>query len=244
MGCRVMVKDLKKDDAADVQLEAVIRKIPFLACLSDGEISTLRKIFVRRQFAKNQSILHEEDTLNYFYVILKGKVKIVQFSAEGKEKILAIHKRGDFFGEMALLDGRTLLATVIAMEETAVGLISRDAFHQHLLMNNRVLREMLVLLCGRLRDAWSMMKVMSFADAEHRVRAAMLCMADQFGIQDSTGTRIDIKLTHSDIANFASLARETATRIINRLEKAQEIEIIEHKYIVLKPSFYQKVDFL
>jgi len=243
-GQTIMKKDLKKDDMTEANMESYIRKIPFLACLHDTEISEFKRIIVKKQFVKDASILHEENTSNYFYFIMKGKVKIVQLSAGGKEKILAIHKKGDFFGEMAILDGKTAPATVIAMEDTLIGLISRDMFDQHLLTNNRVLREMIILLCGRLRDAWSMMRVMSFADAEHRVKAVLEGMAEQFGIHGPGGTLIDIKLTHSDIGNFASLARETATRMMNRLEKAQEIEIIHHKYILLKPAFYKKNDIL
>lgn len=235
----VMKKDLQ-DHVQQEMIDDLIRKIPFLACLNDAEIAEFKRLVMKKKFMKNQYILHEEDTSNYFYFILKGKVKIIQLSDDGKEKMLAIHKKGDFFGEMAILDGKTAPATVVAMEDTMIGLISREMFHQYLLNNNEVLKEIIALLCSRLRDAWSMVKIMSFADAEHRVRAVLKYMAEQFGIQSPGGTLINIKLTHSDIGNFASLARETATRMLNRLEKAQEIEIIDHKYILLKPAFEKK----
>ena len=44
------------------------------------------------------------------------------------EQIIAINKKNDFFGEMALLDGRTAPATVIAHEDAVIGLISKDDF--------------------------------------------------------------------------------------------------------------------
>lgn len=238
-----MKKDLK-DRAEDAGIDHVIRKIPFLAGMNDKEMNALNGLIVEKQFRKNQPILHEEDTSGYFYLIITGKVKVIQLSADGKEKILAIHKRGDFFGEMAILDGKTAPATVFALEDTRLGLISREIFNLYLLENNKVLREIIALLCSRLRDAWSMMKVMSFADAEHRVRAVLRFMSMQFGVPDPGGTRIDMKLTHSDIGNFASLTRETATRMLNRLEKTKEIEIARHKYILLKPAFLKNTDLL
>jgi CRP/FNR family transcriptional regulator len=112
------------------------------------------------------------------------------------------------------------------------------------LSNNKVLKEIIAMLCTRLRDAWSMVKVMSFADAEHRVKAVLKYMGERFGVPDSRGTIIQVKLTHSDIANFASLSRETATRMINRLVKADEIEALDHKYILLKPAFQKNFDLL
>ncbi|WP_333655993.1 Crp/Fnr family transcriptional regulator [Dissulfurispira sp.] len=53
--------------------------------------------------------------------------------ADGKEHILAVHKTGDFFGEMALLDGKTAPATVIAMEDTDILIMSRKDFEESLL---------------------------------------------------------------------------------------------------------------
>jgi len=233
-----MKKDLQ-EIARRARSEALIRKIPFLACLNDAESDVIRGLIVERQFLKNKAILHEEDTSNYLYFIFTGKVKVTQVSADGRERILAVHKKGDFFGEMAILDGKTAPATVTAIEDTKIGLVSRDVFHRLLLDHNKVLREIIVLLCGRLREAWSMMKVMRFADAEHRIRAVLQYMAEQFGVQEAGGIRIDLKLTHSDMGSFAALTRETATRMLRRLEKAGEIEITGQKHILLKPAFYE-----
>lgn len=233
-----------KDMARRTGDDRLIRNIPFLSCLNDEEIVTFRHMIVERQFAKDQVILHEEDTPNYLYFIYTGKVKIIQLSVDGKERMIAIHKQGDFFGEMAILDGMTEPATVVALENTKIGLISGEMFHHYLLSNNKVLKEIIAMLCARLRDAWSMVKVMSFADAEHRVKAVLKYMGDRFGVPDSRGTIIQVKLTHSDIANFASLSRETATRMIHRLVKADEIEALDHKYILLKPAFQKNFDLL
>ncbi len=96
------------------------------------------------------------------------------------------------------------------------------------------------LLCERLREAWLMLKVTSFADAEHRIRAVLTHMADQFGIKDARGTIINLKLTHKDLAHLASISRETVTRFLNSFEKNGEIEILDNKSILLKPAFLEK----
>jgi CRP/FNR family transcriptional regulator, cyclic AMP receptor protein len=240
----MVVKTSLKESARLSRIDYAIGKIPFLACLGADEIAELKSLIEEKQFKKNQIILHEEDTANYFYFVFSGKVKIIQLSAEGKEKILAIHKKGDFFGEMAILDGGTVPATVIALENSLIGQISREVFCRQLLENNKVLRGIILMLCGRLRNAWLMMKVMSFADAEHRVRSVLRFLAEQFGVPGPEGTLIDMKLTHSDIGNFASLTRETVTRVMNRLENAKEIEITDHKFILLTPAFHKNIDFL
>ncbi|MCX5854619.1 MAG: Crp/Fnr family transcriptional regulator [Deltaproteobacteria bacterium] len=231
-----------KDFTHKMDFHHFINNIPFLACLSDDEINDIKKITIEKRFSKNQVILQEEDTPHYLYFVYSGKVKVVQRSGDGKERMIAIHKRGDFFGEMAALDGMTAPATVIAIEDAKVGFITRADFENHLLKNRRVLMEIIAMLCGRLREAWRMLKMMSFADAEKRVRIILKNMEEQFGIKDQRGTIINFKLTHKDIAEFASISRETVTRTIKKLVDAGEIEILENRRFLLKPAFLKNND--
>ena len=222
-----------------VRIHKIIRSIPFLACLADEESNELEKIIIEKHFRKNEVILLEEDTPNFMYIVFSGKVKVVKISVDGKEQIVAMHKKGDFFGEMSILDGKTRSATVIAMEEMDVGLIHRNDF-QRLLGNNKVVREIVAILCSRLRDALLMLKVLSFADAEQRVRAILTHLSEQYGVREQRGTLINVTLTHKDIAGYASVSRETVTRLIGRFQEAGEIELLGHKCILLKPSFGEK----
>ena len=227
-----------------LEFDHLIKSIPFLSRLSDDEVNEIKHITIEKRFLKNQTILQEEDTPNYLYFVYSGKVKVVQINAEGKERMIAIHKRGDFFGEMAALDGMTAPATVIAIEDTKVGFISRADFETYLLKNNKVLKEIIAMLCGRLREAWRTLKMMSFADAEEKVRIILKNMAGQFGIQDQRGTIINLKLTHKDIAEFASISRETVTRTFKKFVEAGEIEILDNRRILLKPAFLKSTDLL
>ena len=218
--------------------DKLVKQIPFLSELSEVE---LRRIIIRKHFGKNQVILYEEDTAKFIYFVYSGKVKAVQLSIDGKERILAIHKKGDFFGEMSILDGKSSPATVIAMEEAEIGFISKEDFDWYLMKNEHVVRGIVTMLCERLREAWLMLKVTSFADAEHRMRAVLIHLGDQFGITDARGRIINLKLTHKDLAHLASISRETATRFLNSFEKKGEIEILESKTILLKHDFLEKL---
>ncbi|MCL4537918.1 MAG: Crp/Fnr family transcriptional regulator [Nitrospirae bacterium] len=217
--------------------DRIIKGIPFFACLSEEEIKELRHVLVEKHFSRNKIIFLEEDTQNYMYVILSGRVKIVHLGQDGKEHILAVHKTGDFFGEMALLDGKTAPATVIAMEDTNIMIMSKKDFEEYLLKNSRVLKEIIAILCARLRDSWMMNKIMSLTSAEDRVRTLLKLMGMHYGMEDKRGTVITLRLTHQDIADYSSLSRETVTRLLNRLVRDGEIEVLDNRNILLKPSF-------
>ncbi len=221
-----------------LKVKNILRSIPFFS-LSEEEIDKLGRIIVEKHFLKNEVILLEEDTPNYMYIIYSGKVKVVQLSYDGKEQILAIHKKGDYFGELALLDGKTSPATVIALEDTHIGLLSRYDFEQNLLRNEKVLREISFMLCSRLREAWLRLKVLSFADAENRVRAVLRLVSMNYGAKDQRGIIITLRLTHKDIAAYASVSRETVTRLLDRFSHEGEIEFLDHN-IILKPPFLTK----
>jgi CRP/FNR family transcriptional regulator len=226
------------------EYEALLRKISFFACLSEEQLGTLQQIIRKRRFRKHEVILLEENTCNFMYVVFSGKVKVVHQSEKGKEHILAFHKQGDSFGEMALLDGKTAPASVIAMEDTEIGLLAQHDFEHFLLNNAKLARHIITILCGRLRESWNMLKVMSLADAEQRVRATLRQIATLYGVPDQRGTIIALKLTHKDIAEHASVARETVSRLLKRFVRNNEIEVLDGKYFLLKPVFSRKIDTL
>lgn len=219
----------------------ILKGINFLSSLNDTELSDILKFVTKKTFFKNEVILSEEDTTNYMYIIFSGRVKVVQKGIDGREHIVAFHKKGDFFGEMALLDGKTSPATVIAIEDSEIGLIKKDVFNNLFLKNEKILREIISMLCQRLRQEWIMHKVITISNADQRVRMVLKKLSEQNGVKDVRGTIITLKVTHKDIADYAVTSRETVTRILNRLIAAGEIEILKDKYILLKKAFFEKI---
>lgn len=215
----------------------MLENIPIFSGLLPEEKSRLNQIIMEKHFKKNSIILMEDESKSFMYVIFSGKIKVVRITADGKEQILVIRKRGDFFGEMTLLDGKSQPATVVAMEDAAVGLISKVDFEQYFMKDANILKHIITMLCERLRDSWVMLRVLGMPDAETRVRAVLAHISSAYGIKDVRGIIIPFKLTHKEIADFAALARETVSRLLARLSQSGEIEIIGRKNIILKPSF-------
>ena len=212
----------------------IFQNIPFLSCLSNEEKQEVCKHVILKECPKNDILLHEEENAQYMYLLLSGQVKVVQLNGEGKEHILAIHKKGHYFGEMAFIDGKTSPATVIVQEKTRVGLISREVFVNHILTNPKSVNVIIKLLCGRLRDAWLKISTTDFSDAEQRIWNVFKDLSEKCGKQDSQGVMIDLRITHQDIAGLCSTSRETVTRFLNNARKNGYIEILAGKKILLK----------
>ncbi|GLI40142.1 Crp/Fnr family transcriptional regulator [Geobacter hydrogenophilus] len=227
-----------------VDLQPVLRSIPLFAPLPPDDIESLSRLIDIRVFPKNRTILHEADTANYMYLVLAGKVRVVQQGADGSEQVLAIHRKGAFFGEMALLDGRTSPATLMAHEDATVGLIARTTFESQILTNDRVLRQIISVLCGRLRESWFLMKLTRFPSAEQKIRGVLKYLGTQYGVDDSRGKILTIKLTHQTVASYASVSRETASRILGRFSRNGEIELLASRRMLLKPLLFHNPPYL
>lgn len=210
----------------------LIRSVPLFSTLTDDEFNQLAHIFVARAYRKNQVIFLEEETGNYMYLVLSGKVKVAKAGTGGKETILAIHRTGDFFGEMSLLDGKTAPATVSAMEDSKIISVSGIDFHKYLLHNEKVMLQIIQVLCARLRQVWQTQSLSS-STADARIRMGVYQLAKRHGIRDAHGTIIDLKITHQELAEMVGTSRETVTRVLTRLREQGIIEIDQRRITLL-----------
>jgi CRP/FNR family transcriptional regulator len=193
-----------------------------------------------RRFQKNEIILYEEDTNEYMYVILGGKVKVTQVSEDGKETILSLHRVGEFFGEMSLIDGKTVPATVTATDKTLTAIISRKDFYELIYGQNKVLDNLLEILCARLRKSWEIIQLLNFNNASQRLRMLFYLLSTEYGRETPEGIVLDLKLTHRDIANMAGVTRETVTRVLDKWQKEKEITVQKNKLICMRRGFIQE----
>ena len=210
----------------------LIRSVPLFSTLTDEEFNQLRHIFAVKAYHKNQIIFLEEETGNYMYLVLSGKVKVSKSGSAGKETILAIHRTGDFFGEMSLLDGKTAPATVSAMEDAKIISVSGADFHKYLMHNEKVMLQIINVLCARLRQVWQTQSLSS-STADARIRMGIYQLAKRHGIRDAHGTIIDLKITHQELAEMVGTSRETVTRVLARLREQGIIEIDQRRMTLL-----------
>lgn len=216
-----------------------LKNVTLFSALTDDELKEIGDKISLRNFKKNEVILHEEDTSELMYLIIAGKVKVVQISADGKETILALHKSGDFFGEMSLIDGKTAPATVVATENSRIAFISKKDFFSLITMQKKLFWQLLQIFCARLREAFERIQILSFSNASQRIKMLLVMLAETYGKKTEKGIRLDIKLTHQNIADMTGITRETVTRIINKAQREGDITL-KNKIIYLNPDFIKR----
>jgi CRP/FNR family transcriptional regulator len=215
----------------------MLRHIELFSSIGEKELHQITEHIIQRNYKKNQIILDEEETNEFMYIIIRGKVKIARVGMDGKETILSLHGSGEFFGELSLIDGKTTPATVFALDNSHVAIISRGHFYSLLYTQHKVLENLLRILVSRLRDSWNKIQMLTFHNAADRVKLLLRMLADNLGEETDRGTILTVKLIHQDIADMTGLTRETVTRVLDRYVKNGEIKIHGNKHIILTPDF-------
>ena len=87
-----------------------------------------------------------------------------------------------------------------------------------LLDNTRVNGAVLKMLCTRCREAWAQISVLAFHHADARIRAVLYHLCQKHGVRTAQGVKIDLQITHRELAEMAGISRETATRVLGQLQ--------------------------
>ena len=105
-----------------------------------------------KTFDTGARLFKEGDAGDVAYLIKSGKVKITKTGGDGQQKVVGLVGAGGIVGEMALIDDQTRVATVEAMEETTVLVISQDALKSRLEKADPVVGRLLHSFTERVRE--------------------------------------------------------------------------------------------
>ncbi len=212
----------------------VLRSIPLFSELNDKQLEEISRHCIRQIYKKDNMVLIEEEVGSTMFVILDGRVKISRISDEGREVILSILCDGDFFGEMAILDGQTRSANAVTLEDTQMLIIRRENFLQMLYDYPQIAINLLKELAHRLRRSDSQIKSLSLQNALGRVASTLLRIADDSGIIKQGKVEISQLPPQQDLANMAGTSRETISRVIKSLSQLGYIKKEGSKLIILE----------
>ncbi|PYK83886.1 MAG: cyclic nucleotide-binding protein [Verrucomicrobia bacterium] len=130
---------------------ATLRSVPLFASLDSKATAELGKYLTIHDYPKSATIFRYGDPGDAMYLIDVGKVRISITDADGAVVTLAELGAGDFFGDMAMLDGQGRSANATAIEHARLAKLTRDDFLSFMRGDPRVTLELLTALTQRLR---------------------------------------------------------------------------------------------
>lgn len=183
-------------------------------------------------YKKGQLVFYEGNRPSGLYCINKGKIKLYQIGASGREQIVRLAKEGDVLGYRALISGEVYNASAAAIEDSLICFIPRKTFFDLLQVNSELSTRVMQLLSHDLKSAET--RITGLAQKPVRERLAeTLLMLQQFYGTEKDGATINATLTREDMANIVGTATETAIRLLSEFKSEKLIDLEGKKIKVL-----------
>jgi len=199
----------------------MLKEMPIFSCLDAETIRYFERVAVRQKFPQNTILFSKGDESDSLYVVLSGRVKAIVQDEQGKEVILSIISPGEYFGEMAAIDGEPRSATIVTKEPTEVLVIRRDDFGKILSSNPGMVFDLVKVLLERFRKADEKIESLAFSSVYHRVATLLM----QVAMPKGQKWIIEEKLTHQEVADMVGSSRETVSRAMKELVDAGYISM-------------------
>jgi CRP/FNR family cyclic AMP-dependent transcriptional regulator len=211
----------------------MLRHIPLFAGLAEEDLRLVSDLGSVRSYERGMTIFRENDPGDSLHIVLLGTVKICRLARDGREKTLAFVGEGEFFGEMALLDGGARSAMAQALEPARTLAIYRSDFAELLKNRPHISLEVIRVLSCRLRQTNAQLMDTIFRNARSRAAKALVELGQKHGATLPAGVRITLKLTHQELANLVGTARETISRILVEFQDEGLVQADGRRLVVL-----------
>jgi CRP/FNR family transcriptional regulator len=211
----------------------LLKRVTAFGRLTSDQLGLLARSVGSQTFERGETIFHQGSIGSTLYIILSGQVRIYTTSEAGQELTVTIFRDGDFFGEMALLDGHPRAASAVAMCGTNTLTLHRGAFLHTINACPPIAASVLEVMAARIRQSNAVAEQLANLSASRRVVRQLLDLAARYGIADGGVIRIDLHLTQDDLASLSGTTRETVNRVLAHLRDQGLIRVERARVSVL-----------
>jgi CRP-like cAMP-binding protein len=205
-----------------MQTEAFTELFPLFNSASPETLEWLLSVSVEHEYPANRAVLMEDAWGNAVYFIASGWVKVRRFYGD-RVVTLAILGRGDFFGEMAILDESPRSTDVIALSNVDLISVSAQRFIQTLFKDAQLHHRMLQLMVRRLRQTnWRFL--LRHTPPAVKLANTLVWLAENYGEVNEEGAEI-FNIPHQDLADVSDISVEQTSQIIEKLHNKGWLKI-------------------
>src|SRR5579864_5867294 len=212
--------------------EAILRKTPLFASLTQKEMQSLVGRVTQRHFQRGEMLFSEGDSCTGLFLVASGKIRIFKLSPAGREQVLAVEEPGSSFAELPVFDGGNYPAAASALENAEVLFISRKDFQNFCREHPDVGLKVIAVVGSRLRRLVGIIEELSFTTVRQRLIALIVRLAQADGTRSKEGIRLELTKSHQDLAAELGTVRELVSRNLSRLQAEGFLDVEGRKIVV------------
>lgn len=203
-----------------------LHNVPIFQHLDPPEIKRVQKLIFQRELEANEVLFHEGDASDRLYIVRSGSLKLVRYSADGKEYLLDTLFPGDFYGSDGLFAPGTVQESAVAEQKCGICTIQGGELKQLMLADPSISIKVMTYLNTKLEQYRQQLEMLSTKDVNKR-----LCM--YLYQRSNRSSSVDLLISQEDIGNAIHLTKETVNRKLAILQDEGVIRIGGKKKITI-----------
>lgn len=211
--------------------QCIVREFSSLKALKKEELVRLAECKTSYSIKKGDVIFEEGETIKGIYCIKEGICKLSKLSANGKDHIVKLIKKGELLGQRSIISEEVVNLSAIALEDMEVCFIPRTEVMDFFNNNNQFSMNVMKTICGDLKEADDHAVTMAQKTVKERLAETLLYLADTFGKNEDESLKV--QLSREELASMIGTATESCIRLLSDFNKLGLIEL-SGKKITLK----------
>jgi CRP-like cAMP-binding protein len=209
-----------------------LKKIPILAELGPEVLARLSERIQLREVRRREVVYLPGDPGNSMFIVNGGRIKISKVTRDGKALTLNYVGPSEVFGETCLIEGGPREEMAEAMENSMITELERTDVEKLLQSHAQLGFQMTRILAQRRRELENKLETLVFRDVTSKLAELLLSLAEEYGVEDSRGTMVALKITHQELANLIGSTRETVSLTLSQFKRKRLICTEGRKVII------------
>lgn len=204
-----------------------LQTFEFLRGLDKETLSRLAQNSTWKVYAPDAVVFWEGDTESNLYYLQYGSLKVLKSSADGREQVLRFISAGEMFNEVGVLANRANPATAVALEESGIWLLPRQALEELILAHPQTALQIIENMADKIIGLVTLAADLSLKTVEARYAKLLLDQAEGDVIERQRSTNL------TEMASHLGTVPDVLSRVIRELTKAGLIEMDKHSIRIL-----------
>jgi len=202
--------------AIDTPLRTLVRNLPVFSGMEETGFDKLLDQSTHRTIAQGRTVFQQGEEAKLFYILVHGRLKVTQVTSDGQQLIVRVVNPGDLFGFALALGRKDYPGTPLALVESSVLAWPMELMTDFMARHPTLAVKTMQMIGSRLDAAHSRIREISTQEVEQRVAHAIIRLAHEAGVKETSGIRIDFPVSRQDIAELTGTTLHTVSRIISQ----------------------------
>ena len=224
-----------RDDILPGFDRALIREFDLFEAMSAQELESILRLARVRRISHGQAAFRQGDPARHFFLLLEGRLKVVQVTEEGQQIVVRIVGPGELFGVAKALRRPDYPGTATAVSESAALAWSSTLWDDMTEQHPSLVMNALHMVARHMQELHARVRELSTEDVERRMAHALVRLSLQTGRRTKDGVLIDFPVTRQDIAEMTGTTIPTVSRILSSWAERGLIESGRLRILLREP---------